>query len=151
MWASWSASHPIANEFFIKNISLGSTSWRQKISKIWIFLSGLHQGLFLSLRFWVTGSFNVAIPTLDSREAPYSGSFCEEKQRPGVEGVSVSCPVPFLQYSINEYGRSFLNLEIFLVERIKWFLQKKIELYFRLTRFCFFFWEFLQIKNRINL
>ena len=47
----------------------------------------LHQGLFLSLRFWVTGSFNVAIPTLDSREAPYSGPFCEEKQRPGVEGA----------------------------------------------------------------
>ena len=42
--------------------------------------------MFLSLRFWVTGSFNVAIPTLDSREAPYSGPFREEKQRPGVEG-----------------------------------------------------------------
>ena len=32
-----------------------------------------------------TGSFNVAIPTLDSREA-YSGPFYEEKQRAGVEG-----------------------------------------------------------------
>ena len=42
---------------------------------------------FFFLRFWVTGSFNVAIPTLDSREAPYSGPFCEEKQRPEVEGV----------------------------------------------------------------
>ena len=44
--------------------------------------------LFLSLlRFWVTGSFNVAIPTLDSREVTYGGPFCEEKQRPGVESV----------------------------------------------------------------
>ena len=32
-----------------------------------------------------TGSFNVAIPTLDSREA-YSGPFYEEKQHAGVEG-----------------------------------------------------------------
>ena len=32
-----------------------------------------------------TGSFNVAIPTLNSREA-YSGPFYEEKQHAGVEG-----------------------------------------------------------------
>ena len=43
---------------------------------------------FLPLQFWVTDLFSVAIPTLDSREAPYSGPFCEEKQRPGVEGAN---------------------------------------------------------------
>ena len=48
--------------------------------------TALKSKLFLSLRFWVTGSFNVAIPTLDSREAPYSSPFCEEKQHPVVEG-----------------------------------------------------------------
>ena len=30
--------------------------------------------------------FNVANPTLNFREAPFSGPFCEEKQRPEVEG-----------------------------------------------------------------
>ena len=37
----------------------------------------------------ILGHFNVAILTLDSREAPYSGPFCEEKQRPGVEGERI--------------------------------------------------------------
>ena len=37
----------------------------------------------------ILGHFNVAILTLDSREAPYSGLFCEEKQRPGVEGERI--------------------------------------------------------------
>ena len=41
----------------------------------------------LSPRFLATSSFNVAILTLDSRETPYSGPFCEEKLRPGVEGA----------------------------------------------------------------
>ena len=40
-----------------------------------------------SARFARSVRNNAAIPTLDSREAPYSGPFCEEKQRPGVEGV----------------------------------------------------------------
>ena len=34
----------------------------------------------------VTDSFNIAIPTLDSREAPYSSPLCEEKQHSEVEG-----------------------------------------------------------------
>ena len=46
-----------------------------------IALKSFSISLFFSLRFWVTGSFNVALPTLDSREGP----FCEEKQYPGVE------------------------------------------------------------------
>ena len=35
-----------------------------------ITLKSFSISLFFSLRFWVTGSFNVALPTLDSREAP---------------------------------------------------------------------------------
>ena len=51
-----------------------------------IFLSlFLKKSQFSPLRFLVTGSFNVAITTLDSRQAPFSGLFCEEKQRPWVE------------------------------------------------------------------
>ena len=65
--------------FFLAFLKIWESRWKVEVSLLFL--------LFLSLRFWVTSSFNVAIPTLDSREALYRGLFCEEKQRPGVEGV----------------------------------------------------------------
>ena len=37
--------------------------------------------MFLSLRLWITGSFNVTMPTLDSRGSPYSSPFRRETAR----------------------------------------------------------------------
>ena len=39
-----------------------------KISRFWIFLNSLYQGLFLFLRFWVIGPVNVPFATLNSRK-----------------------------------------------------------------------------------
>ena len=41
--------------------------------------------LFLFLRFWVTGPFNVPFATLNSREPPMEAPSVYEKERSGVE------------------------------------------------------------------
>ena len=43
------------------------------------------ESMFLSLRLWIIIFFNVTIPALDFREAPFSGTFCEEKRCPKVK------------------------------------------------------------------
>ena len=70
-----------------KNSVFSNINSSRTICKYFMFLTLCAlKSRFLCLRFWVTGAVIVAIPTLDSREAPYSGPFCEEKQRTGVEG-----------------------------------------------------------------
>ena len=79
--------------------------------------------LFFSLRFWATGSFNVAIPTLDSREAPYSSPFCEEKQHPVVDLYDCRWFWDYIIYhSMGKYvtGRMQWNSSNWLVNCFTW-------------------------------
>ena len=60
-----------------------------KISRIWIFLNSLYQGLFLFLRFLVTGPINVPFrfPL-----TPFSGPFCLRERAPWSRGCIISFP-----------------------------------------------------------
>ena len=101
--------------------------------KIWKFLSTLFRNfrslskvvLFLSPRICLTGSFNVAISTLDFRDAPYSGPFCEEKQRPG-EGAKIvlSCNINLC----SDYGCTFYCFEK------TWYLGTLYQNLYRITK-----------------